>query len=93
MIRPKRLEIDRQFAANLRASDEAISMCRLTIALAHELYIEVTAEGVETAEQADMLSEMGCDCLQGYYISHPVALVDFLSLLTEGEDAPRRAAE
>ncbi len=79
-IRPKRLKIDRQFAANLQTDEEAVSICRLTIALAHELGIEVTAEGVETEEQAERLSELGCDCLQGYLFSPPVAPQSFLDL-------------
>jgi EAL domain-containing protein (putative c-di-GMP-specific phosphodiesterase class I) len=46
------------------------------ISLAHELNKEVIAEGVETAEQAALLAEMGCDFLQGYMFSRPMPAAD-----------------
>ncbi|MBI4005815.1 MAG: EAL domain-containing protein [Gammaproteobacteria bacterium] len=47
------------------------------INLSHELNIYVVAEGVETKQQADILSGMVCDELQGYYFSKPLAAHDF----------------
>jgi len=46
-----------------------------------ELNIDVVAEGVETEEQANMLKELDCDFLQGYYFSKPVNQEAFLQLL------------
>ena len=41
------------------------------ITLAHALKIKVTAEGIETREQMELLVEMGCDTLQGFLLSPP----------------------
>ncbi|MEL7346097.1 MAG: EAL domain-containing protein, partial [Pseudomonadota bacterium] len=43
---------------------------------AESLDLTVIAEGVETGEQADMLAEIGCHVLQGYYIARPMPLED-----------------
>ena len=43
------------------------------IGLAHNLGIDVIAEGVETIEILDKLKELGCDYVQGYYFSKPVS--------------------
>ncbi|MCP4390787.1 MAG: EAL domain-containing protein, partial [Gammaproteobacteria bacterium] len=43
-----------------------------TIELAHTLDLKVVAEGVETLAACDLLAEMGCDHVQGYYISYPL---------------------
>ena len=45
--------------------------CAAITAMAHELGLQVTAEGVETWEQAEALSEIGCDSLQGFLFCEP----------------------
>ena len=45
--------------------------------MAHKLNIEVIAEGVETKEQSDILTVMGCDFGQGYYFSRPLPADQF----------------
>jgi len=52
-----------------------------TIGLAHNLGIKVVAEGVENLETWDRLSSMGCDYLQGYYISKPLRANQFVDWL------------
>jgi EAL domain-containing protein (putative c-di-GMP-specific phosphodiesterase class I) len=42
------------------------------VAIGHQLRMTVIAEGVETAEQAQLLIDMGCDALQGYLFSRPM---------------------
>ena len=44
------------------------------ITLAHALDIVVTAEGVETEEQRDILAKLGCNTLQGYLLSMPISV-------------------
>ncbi len=66
------LKIDRQFIRNLTTSDKDAAIATSIIQLAHNLDLEVVAEGVETAEQLAILIELGCDIAQGYYFSRPV---------------------
>lgn len=50
---------------------------RHTIALAHSLGMQVLAEGVETASQVNILRELNCDEIQGFYYSRPVLWEEF----------------
>jgi EAL domain-containing protein (putative c-di-GMP-specific phosphodiesterase class I) len=50
------------------------ALVRTVIALARDLALELVAEGVETAEQREMLSDMGCGLYQGYLFGRPVPL-------------------
>ncbi len=61
------LKIDRSFVAGLANDDANLPIVQAVIALAHGLGIEVTAEGIETAEQRDCLRDLACDRGQGYY--------------------------
>jgi EAL domain-containing protein (putative c-di-GMP-specific phosphodiesterase class I) len=54
-----------------------------TIELAHNLGLEVVAEGVETEEILDWLTEMGCDAAQGYFISRPLPMEELTRWLCE----------
>jgi EAL domain-containing protein (putative c-di-GMP-specific phosphodiesterase class I) len=54
------------------------------INLAHNLNLEVVAEGVETPEQLDLLRGFGCDQVQGYLISKPLPLTELVEYLSFG---------
>jgi EAL domain-containing protein (putative c-di-GMP-specific phosphodiesterase class I) len=74
------VKIDRSFTRGLPAKTEDAAITRGIIALSQALGMSVTAEGVETEEQAHFLTEAGCDALQGFYIGRPtpqVALSDW----------------
>ncbi len=67
-----KIKIDQSFVKDMVSNEEDSTIVEATIRLAHTLGIEVVAEGVESSEIHDMLINMGCDYVQGYYISHPL---------------------
>lgn len=67
------IKIDRYFIKDLLQDVKSQAIVRSVIGLAHGLDMRVTAEGVETAQQAAWLENEGCDRLQGYCISPPLA--------------------
>lgn len=71
------LKIDRSFVHDLSASDTNAVLLRSIIDLAHALQLRVVAEGVETPEQRRILSEHGCDEIQGFLICSAVPLEQF----------------
>jgi PAS domain S-box-containing protein len=66
------LKIDRLFIADLASDTRARAIVETVIALGHDLGMEIIAEGVETAEVARILTEMGCDIAQGYFFARPM---------------------
>lgn len=66
------LKIDRMFIKDITSNHEDAAITRAVIVLAHELDLNVIAEGVETVDQLEMLVEHGCDHIQGYLFSKPV---------------------
>jgi diguanylate cyclase (GGDEF)-like protein len=75
------IKIDRYFIRDLLQDSKSQAIVRSVIGLAHGLDMRVTAEGVETPQQAAWLKAEGCDRLQGYCISPPLGadrLDDFI---------------
>jgi diguanylate cyclase (GGDEF)-like protein/PAS domain S-box-containing protein len=68
-----RIKIDRSFIMDMEHNDADRQIIKSIIDLAHNLGLNVTAEGVECSGQFEMLKSMGCDKIQGYLISRPVA--------------------
>jgi diguanylate cyclase (GGDEF)-like protein/PAS domain S-box-containing protein len=77
------LKIDKSFIANITASPEDQAIVRGVIDIAHSLGKTVTAEGVETIEQVDLLGQMNCDGLQGWYFSHARAVEELAGARTQ----------
>lgn len=75
------LKIDRSFVDGLPGDDEDVAIVSTIIRLAESLTMEVTAEGIESPDQAALLTEMGCTRGQGYYFAKPMAAADFETLL------------
>ncbi|MDD2971679.1 MAG: bifunctional diguanylate cyclase/phosphodiesterase [Lachnospiraceae bacterium] len=71
------VKLDRRFLNDNVKSEEGLTILRYLIAMAKELDLTVVTEGVETMEQANFLTEIGCDIAQGYFFSKPVSLRDF----------------
>jgi hypothetical protein len=72
------LKLDRTFIAGLadHHSGREFDLVRSTIDLGHALGLRVVAEGIEDKETLDLLSALGCDLAQGYFISRPKAAKD-----------------
>jgi diguanylate cyclase (GGDEF)-like protein len=66
------LKIDQSFVRRLGKDAQANTLCETMVSVGRSLDITVVAEGIETAEQLQLLQRMGCDQIQGYLISHPV---------------------
>ncbi|MCW8928287.1 MAG: EAL domain-containing protein, partial [Gammaproteobacteria bacterium] len=64
--------------------DEDEEVVRVVIALAHALKMTVVAEGVESEQQQALLEQYQCDVLQGYFISRPIAAVEFERFVKSG---------
>lgn len=75
------LKIDKIFVQNIEANPANRTLCGAIVMMAHGLGIKVIAEGVETAVQARVLAELGCDYGQGYFFSKPLATEAFERLL------------
>ncbi|MCV3270236.1 putative bifunctional diguanylate cyclase/phosphodiesterase [Roseobacter sinensis] len=72
-----RIKIDRSFVAGLSDNPErSLEIIETVIMLGRRLGIEVTAEGVETKAQCEMLSKLGCDVLQGFLFGAPAPIAD-----------------
>ncbi|MBB3659114.1 diguanylate cyclase (GGDEF)-like protein [Rhizobium sp. BK650] len=66
------IKIDQYFIKDLEIDEKSQTIVRFIVALAHGLGMSVTAEGVETAEQATLLKKTKCDRLQGYFLGKPI---------------------
>jgi diguanylate cyclase (GGDEF)-like protein/PAS domain S-box-containing protein len=66
------LKIDRSFITGIAESRDAAAIVTSIIAMAHAVDLTVIAEGVESAEQVDLLRSLGCDQAQGYHLGRPV---------------------
>lgn len=87
----RELKIDKLFVTQLTSSNRDPLIVRSTIDLAHALDMEVVAEGVETHAALALLTVMGCDMIQGFLISRPIALDAFITFMRE--DRHRRTPE
>ncbi len=85
------VKIDRTFTTELITDDNDVTIVAGIIGLARGLGLQVVAEGVETARQAEILVELGCAQAQGYLYSPPVALDDLLRLRNHYVAVPRDA--
>jgi diguanylate cyclase (GGDEF)-like protein/PAS domain S-box-containing protein len=81
------IKIDQSFVRHLKVGTTDLALCQAIIAMAHALGMKVIAEGVETAEQRDLLRAAGCDYAQGYFYSRPLSPVEFEAMVQRSEHA------
>lgn len=81
-----KLKIDQSFVFDLTKDATSRQIVEATIKMAHSMGMVALAEGVETAEHADLLREMGCDFAQGYLYGRPIPMSEFKKLCTNCAD-------
>ena len=70
------LKLDRSYVKDIETNPSDAAICASTISLAHDLGLEVVAEGVETERQYEYLKTLGCDKFQGYFFSKPLTAAE-----------------
>jgi len=86
-----KIKIDRSFVGTLGESSESKAIVRTIASLGQNLGMETTAEGIETAEQLDLVRQAGCTEAQGYYFSRPCAVEDAFRIIEEMHPVSRVA--
>ena len=81
------IKLDRKFMINMMLSGKGRLILEHVITMADKLQLGVLAEGVETKEQVELLQNIGCDQVQGYYYAKPMPEDEFYNLLlNKGEE-------
>jgi EAL domain-containing protein (putative c-di-GMP-specific phosphodiesterase class I) len=76
------LKIDQEFVRDILVDASSSAIAQSIISLSKAMDLSVIAEGVETEEQRDFLSRLGCHSFQGYLFGGPVPVAEFQTLLT-----------
>lgn len=79
------LKIDRSFIKDLKADTKDLEIVRAVIALAHGLKLKIVAEGVDKAEQLEILKDLNCEIVQGFYFSRPIPVDKMTTMLEENQ--------
>lgn len=86
------LKIDRCFVHDLTCGTEDAAIVSAIVALGQTLDLRVVAEGVETAEQQQFLTSLGCDTLPGYLLAYPMQADEVIALSDTGKASDDRPA-
>lgn len=77
------LKVDKSFVLNMSTDESDASIVRATVSLAHDLGLEVVAEGVEDQSSQDELQKLGCEFIQGYHFARPMPAADLTPILID----------
>lgn len=77
------LKIDRSFVSDLLTSADDALIVKAVVSLAHNLNLQVVAEGVEEKEHLSYLHDLGCDIIQGYLVSKPVPVKEVVRFFAD----------
>ena len=80
-LSPHRLKIDRQLVAPIVGSEQQRRLIRSIVDIGKSQGIEVCAEGVESARHAEILRDIGCDCLQGFHFARPMPAAELVKFV------------
>jgi EAL domain-containing protein (putative c-di-GMP-specific phosphodiesterase class I) len=79
------IKVDRSFVQGAaQGSRESLAIIRAVVAMAQSLEMTTTAEGAETIEEVELIRELGCDKIQGFYFGRPMEPGDAFALLRKG---------
>jgi diguanylate cyclase (GGDEF)-like protein len=81
------VKLDRGFVARTAEDERAAMVVRVIVDLAHRLDLVTVAEGIDSADLAARLTELGCDTLQGYHLSPPLSVDQLIDMLTTSATA------
>jgi EAL domain-containing protein (putative c-di-GMP-specific phosphodiesterase class I) len=81
------LKVDRSFVSRMVGSRRNHDIVRAIVGLAHDLGMEVVAEGIEEDDEADVLRQLGCEYGQGYRFSKPLSAADATAFLANAKAA------
>ncbi len=91
-LRFSTIKVDRSFVQGAsHDSQESLAIIRAVVAMAQSLEMTTTAEGVEDAEQAALIRELGCTKIQGYYFGRPMPALEARSLVVKRRNNSRAA--
>jgi EAL domain-containing protein (putative c-di-GMP-specific phosphodiesterase class I) len=82
------LKVDRSFIDGLGSESEDTAITEAIVAMSHALSLQVVAEGAETSQQVAELERLGCDLVQGFYFSAPLAATEVTRILESGPPWP-----
>lgn len=88
-----KLKIDRSFVAEMPEDPTSVEITSTIVRLARTLGLEVLAEGVETKAQVEVLRELGCDTVQGWYFAKAGPAVEIACLLERSMDSVTSSAQ
>jgi diguanylate cyclase (GGDEF)-like protein len=80
------LKIDRSFVRRMNDNNDKLEIVKLIVDMAHNLKMNVVAEGVETIEQYDKLRSLECEYLQGFFFSKPISAEDIEIFLRQNHN-------
>jgi EAL domain-containing protein (putative c-di-GMP-specific phosphodiesterase class I) len=90
-LRPDAMKIDQRLVMPITEDPLALGVLESIVRMAELMDLTVVAEGVETEEHADMLTDIGCHVLQGFYFSKPMPLDALEHFLLAGQEDPAQA--
>ena len=84
------VKIDKSFVLDLATDQNNVAIVRAILDLAHNLELRVVAEGVEGQRSLEILTQLGCDSVQGYLVSRPLPFAVLESWLAQADAEPSR---
>jgi EAL domain-containing protein (putative c-di-GMP-specific phosphodiesterase class I)/GGDEF domain-containing protein len=85
------IKIDKSILWNAEKSELGMTLLKTSIDMVHKMEKKALMEGVETEEQINILRELGCEYLQGYYFSKPLPKAEFIKLIEKNQSVDQIA--